>query len=309
MTTVTKTHEYNSSSSEDFPSLGAMAPKLKEKKKTISPGKSSGKGVKITDLGFTSLIDDHKSKLYGGRGGRGGRGAFDAKRAEAYKRLQQDPAAMAERLHGTRLCWSVQKGVRCPHGDKCNFAHTKSALRMADCLFGDKCRFVQYYDGSYHNKRSSYSKNCTYRHPEETRENYMTRTGIDKIELKVPHLDLPQRAVKDKVKDIELVPVQVLIKALTKKAAGDSESSPIGSALLSRKRSWAKIASKDDDDESSDELDDDELDDANEELDDDDDDANEEPEHVTYTVPESLAIDTLKAAIASGHKKITLTIF
>jgi hypothetical protein len=134
-------------------------------------------------------------------------------------------------------------------------------------------------------------------------------TGIDKIELKVPHLDLPQRAVKDKVKDIELVPVQVLIKALTKKAAGDSESSPIGSALLSRKRSWAKIASKDDDDESSDELDDDELDDANEELDDDDDDANEEPEHVTYTVPESLAIDTLKAAIASGHKKITLTIF
>ena len=332
MTTITKTYEYNTSS-EDFPLLGAMAPKAKEKK-TISPGKSSGKGIEITDLmGFTSHLDELKAaRRHGGGRGRGrGRGPVDAKRAEAYEKLQ-DKGAMAKRQTQTRLCWSVQKGVRCPHGENCNFAHTKDALWeglcAAPCLFGERCHFVRWSrGGSYHNNRSSQRK-CIYLHPEETRENYMRRTGMDKIELKVP-------ALPTKSDVIELVPVQVMLNALTKKAearalalppkesreeltyaacvVGDSGSSPVGSALLSRKRAWAQINSRGD--EMGDEMGDgdepgDEMGDGDEMSDEmGDGDEPDDPEPVTYSVPEAIAIDTLKAAIAAGHKTITLTIF
>jgi len=317
MTTVTTTQEYNTSS-EDFPVLGAMAPK--EKRTTPTSGKSSRKsskkGIEITNLmGFTSRLDELKaSKHYGGRGR--GRLPVDAKRAEAYETLQ-DKGAMAKRQSKTRLCWSVQKGVCCPHGENCNFAHTKDALWdglcAAPCLFGERCRFVRWSrGGSYHNNRSSQRK-CIYLHPEETRENYMRRTGIDKIELKVP-------ALPTKSDVIELVPVQVMLNALTKKAealafppkeslealtyaacvTGDSGSSPVGSALLSRKRAWAQINSRGD--EPGDEMDDEPSDEM-------DDEPSDDPEPVTYSVPEAIAIDTLKAAIAAGHKTITLTIF
>lgn len=39
----------------------------------------------------------------------------------------------------TKPCLSVIKGIPCPHGDKCRFAHTPEELQIKSCHFGDRC--------------------------------------------------------------------------------------------------------------------------------------------------------------------------
>ena len=309
MTTVTQTNEYNTTlSSEDFPVLGAMAP---VKEKNSGGGSGSGKtkrktkGIDIShQLGFISRMDELKANRYSGRGRGNRRGRDDGKRAAAYEQLQ-DKEAMAKRLTKTRLCWSVQKGVPCPHGaGNCHFAHTKDELRMAPCLFGDRCRFVRWRNDEYHNNSSS-DRKCHYVHPEESRENYMKRTGLDKIKIKTP--------AKMKVTDI--VPVQVLMKPTAKPTAKphprrwaaprrkidleEEKEERIKEnaehiALLNEKNPCTLAEASSDEEDS--------LDEQLDEL------LESSTEHASYTVPKEIAVDTLKAALDAGQTKITLTI-
>ena len=302
MTTVTKTQEYNT---EDFPVLGAMAP-VKPEVKAKSSGSTKKKGfqwdkISYQNLGFISRMDTLKANRYRGRNsGRPQQG--DGKRAAAYEQLQ-DKEAMAKRLTKTRLCWSVQKGVPCPHGaGNCHFAHTKDELRMAPCLFGDRCRFVRWRGSEYCNNSSS-DRKCHYVHPEESRENYMKRTGLDKIELKVPD------KVKTKVTDI--VPVQVLTKPtgephprrwaaprrkidLEEEKEERIKKNAEHIELLNEKNPCTLLETCSDDEDGLDKQ----LDELLEST----------TEYATYTVPKAIAIDTLKAALEAGQTKITLTI-
>ena len=302
MTTVNQTQKYIND--EDFPTLGAMAPK-----------KGKRKGKMISPIGFVSRIDEEtlkasqwqnrlwqnrRSATYEERGPeergpeeRGpeerepeGRGPCeDPQRASAYEQLQ-DKDAMSKRLTKTRICWSVEKGVKCPHGHgKCQFAHSLDELRMAPCLFGTRCRFVTWKDGMYLKSGERY---CNYMHPDETRENYLERIGLDKFKPKVfkipppppgpppplipPPPTGPPPPRTPRIKVTYLVPRQVILREREKSTSGV------------RERPSAVNKLKKDDDE----------------------------ELVTtgahYSVPQGMAVATLEAALESGEKVITITI-
>ncbi len=296
MTTVTHTKEYNATtlSSEDFPVLGTMAPEKKKNSCSIKKnGKKNGKKNVIDishQLGFISRMDvlkanrHYRRERFRGERFRGD----DEKRAAAYEQLQ-DKEAMAKRLTKTRLCWSVQKGVVCPHGDgNCQFAHTKDELRMAPCLFGDRCRFVRWQNNEYVNTPSNCK--CHYVHPEENRENYLKRTGLDKIEIKTP------------AKTTDIVPVQVLTKSRwipprlkEKEERLKANSEQI--ALLDDKNPCTLTEESDEVEVLSSLFSSLTL--ENELLD---------SKYATYTIPKKLALETLKAALEAGQTKITLTI-
>ena len=191
---------------------------------------------------------------------------------------------------------------------------------MAPCLFGDHCRFVCWHSDRYHNKRGS-RRTCQYIHPEESRENYMERTGLDKIKIK------PVAKVTD------IVPVQVILKSgvMPSKRAWENPNKTVSPAKTMgekmvigsprpfrgktrqelediRRRQLAnadyiKVLNKKNpctsDDEESEEV---PSDDEESEL------LEPSTEHATYTIPKAIALDTLKTALEAGHTKITLTI-
>ena len=295
---------------EDFPMMGAMAP---IQSKTLPKRKRNSKGCKIplAQLGFVSRMDTLKSNLYsnykthGGGKGRGWRGPDIEKRTAAFEQLK-DKDTMSKRLNKTRLCWSVQKGVPCPHGiGKCTFAHTKEELRMEPCLFGYHCRFVSWREEEYCNN-SSCKRKCTYLHPEETRDNYMKRTGLDKIEIKTI------APIKTKVTD--LVPVQVkdLMKRWTApsiKINLEPEVKPEVKPEVNKMTFTENLADEDEVEE--DEVEEDEVEEDEDEVDEEDEEDEEDElldDYVSYTIPKEIAIETLKAAIEAGQKNINLTI-
>jgi hypothetical protein len=78
----------------------------------------------------------------------------------------------------TRMCNSVDKKVFCPHGGNCNFAHNLEELVTHSCFFKDNCRFVRINKkGKLVNDGSNICKN---KHPHETQNEFMERTGLDK---------------------------------------------------------------------------------------------------------------------------------
>jgi len=109
------------------------------------------------------------------------------RRTEAFNNLATQDRA---NVSFTRLCNSLQNGVACPHGKNCQFAHSQEQLRVTDCVFGADCRFVTRREGTnlYFNNKprtGTVQKICHHLHPDETRETYMKRTGIDRIAPRV----------------------------------------------------------------------------------------------------------------------------
>ena len=111
-------------------------------------------------------------------------GSIDGRRTEAFDALADKTGCASELLH-TRMCRSLEDGVECPHGSDCRFAHSQNQLRLTECVFKDECRFVKCNaSGIYFNTKPRPGvprKVCRHLHPDETRENYMNRTGIDKF--------------------------------------------------------------------------------------------------------------------------------
>ena len=113
--------------------------------------------------------------------------SVNQRRTEAFNNLATQDRA---NVSFTRLCNSLQNGVACPHGNNCQFAHSQEQLRITDCVFGADCRFVTRREGTnlYFNNKprpGTVQKICHHLHPDETRETYMKRTGIDRIAPRV----------------------------------------------------------------------------------------------------------------------------
>lgn len=64
----------------------------------------------------------------------------------------------------TRMCNSLDKNVHCWHGENCQFAHSLEELVIRDCRFKDWCQ----------------SKICFNKHPQESRDDVIIRTGLNK---------------------------------------------------------------------------------------------------------------------------------
>jgi hypothetical protein len=63
----------------------------------------------------------------------------------------------------TRMCSSVAKKFRCPHGDTCGYAHSTEELRVQECGF------------DFLLSRCNKKPNCSFKHSDETKEDYIKR--------------------------------------------------------------------------------------------------------------------------------------
>ena len=70
----------------------------------------------------------------------------------------------------TRMCNSLDKNVHCWHGENCQFAHSLEELVIRDCRFKDWCQ----------------SKICFNKHPQESRDEVIIRTGLNKYNTSTP---------------------------------------------------------------------------------------------------------------------------
>jgi len=102
--------------------------------------------------------------------------SYDTKRVEAYE-LLANKEKLETALAKTRMCNSIDKKEECKHGDQCRFAHNLEELKISNCLFEDNCRFIKMYDGKL---RNNGAKICNHKHPQESREDFMSRVGLDK---------------------------------------------------------------------------------------------------------------------------------
>jgi len=76
----------------------------------------------------------------------------------------------------TTMCRSVGTPVECPHGNRCNFAHSAVELQDRMCKFEDRCKVVYTTsDGQVRNRIDC--KICTAKHPGETSASYIDRTS------------------------------------------------------------------------------------------------------------------------------------
>lgn len=101
---------------------------------------------------------------------------FD-QRTGAYEILA-DKEKLASSLAKSKMCSSVGKNEECQHGENCRFAHSLDELKISNCLFEQRCRFVRMSNGTLVNNGE---KVCSHKHPHETKETFMTRTGLDRF--------------------------------------------------------------------------------------------------------------------------------
>lgn len=116
-------------------------------------------------------------------------------------RERVDEKVVQERLTKTRMCISVEKGIKCPHGDKCRFAHSVDELQLPQCMFGCDCRFVQSMgNGLFGNFGTR--KVCKFIHTGESKESYYTRTGVKPPVVKSVSKPVVKPVVKSVVKSV-----------------------------------------------------------------------------------------------------------
>ena len=78
----------------------------------------------------------------------------------------------------TQLCISVTSlGAKCPHGDRCNYAHSAEELNIRSCMNQDRCWYIVQTPQGY--KNNPKTKMCCFLHPGESKENHAKRTGFN----------------------------------------------------------------------------------------------------------------------------------
>jgi hypothetical protein len=85
--------------------------------------------------------------------------------------------------HKTRMCNSLDKNVPCWHGENCRFAHSLEELVIRDCRFKDRCQFIKIKKDKLLNDGS---KTCCNKHPQESRDEVIKRTGLNKYNTSAP---------------------------------------------------------------------------------------------------------------------------
>ena len=105
-----------------------------------------------------------------------------------------DKEKLASSLVKSKMCSSVDKNVKCQHGEDCRFAHSLDELKISNCLFEQTCRFVRMSNGKLVNNGE---KICSHKHPHETTETFMSRTGLDRYkndsQVAQPQVAQPQQ--------------------------------------------------------------------------------------------------------------------
>ena len=86
----------------------------------------------------------------------------------------------------TRMCNSLEKNETCLHGEECRFAHSLEELVTRDCHFKNKCRFVRIKSGKLVNDGD---KICRNKHPQESQDDFITRTGLSYLNTEKPNAD------------------------------------------------------------------------------------------------------------------------
>jgi len=89
---------------------------------------------------------------------------------KTYKDELREKTYLDTENHKTRMCNSLDKNVQCWHGEKCRFAHSLEELVIRDCRFKDGCQ----------------SKICCNKHPLESRDEVIKRTGLYKYNTSPP---------------------------------------------------------------------------------------------------------------------------
>jgi len=100
----------------------------------------------------------------------------DLHEKEAYYDFSVDKK-LATSFVKTRMCPSFDKKEECQHGTHCRFAHSLEELKISNCLFEKRCRFVRMLNGELINHGE---KVCSHKHPHETKETFFSRTGLDR---------------------------------------------------------------------------------------------------------------------------------
>ena len=192
---------------DEFPALGNWTTITKGVKgeSKLKSTKGRSKGVPM-DIAPTSRI----AELRGERPRPRSDGGVDEERSLAFDKLG-NKEELSRDLAKTRLCHSVASGNPCPHGERCRFAHSQSELVLATCFFGGRCRFVKWGQNQqkWYNNCGGGGKMCNHIHPDETRENYMSRTGMVKAPVSTEVVKAPVSTEVDPVL-LKLVPIQVM---------------------------------------------------------------------------------------------------
>jgi hypothetical protein len=164
---------------DEFPALGTVPTPTKKQSvpRALKP-KKGDKRKKVTRfIVATSRIEEIQRER---------REHVQNERDAAFAKLE-NKEELSTSLEGTKVCKYV---VRDPESgefgtcyrEKCTFAHSKESLKDPLCAFGDKCRHI-------HGRRDrktgqlNTARKCMFRHPSESREEYMERTGKDVPDL------------------------------------------------------------------------------------------------------------------------------
>jgi len=162
---------------DEFPSIGSAAkPQTKKSMPKFTKSTVKTKFV-INGSSYEKQAQDYQRKEI----------TEQAERTKAFETLA-DKEELEKKLIKTRMCNSIDKNEKCPHGENCRFAHSLDELNISNCLFGNQCRFVIIGVAS---KLTNGKKCCTHKHPGETKEEFYTRTGLDRYRKAPPKLMVP----------------------------------------------------------------------------------------------------------------------
>lgn len=182
-----KTEPERELDNEEFPVLGTKAPAKNKPLKT--PRMSSITNTQkliITGKSYAEKFRDNQKKEV----------EKDTKRTQAFSFLA-DREVLEKKLEKTRMCNSIDKKEKCPHGERCRFAHSLDELNISKCFFGDECRFIKNVGGKVVNGGV---KMCPHRHPNETTNEFYIRTNLARFKKEEPKvLDLTS-VVENRVK-------------------------------------------------------------------------------------------------------------
>lgn len=168
-----------------------------------------------------------------------------AKRTSAFEEMG-DKDKLTKVLTRTALCLSVIKKCKCPHGDKCRFAHSVHELTDKECRFGKACGYVKIQtNGQYLNVSFGHNKNkkCSCMHPGEHKRGFCVRMGIkyvEPVEPAVKTLKLETKTEPIKYSPSILPPPKTQL-SWAKTVTKAETKSIISEAKMKMEKKWADV--------------------------------------------------------------------
>lgn len=102
---------------------------------------------------------------------------FNSNTSETHNKYSRSSSPNNVSSAKTRMCNSILRCVKCPYGEKCRYAHSRSEIVTLPCNYNDNCIFVCCRGRGDVTNDISKGKICRFVHPSETIEQYHTRVG------------------------------------------------------------------------------------------------------------------------------------